>query len=74
LLCSLSKKRSFVGHKDDVSSVEVSPDGGKLVSAGLDGTLRVWDIGTGKELGAYLFPTQIFSMAICPGESWVAVG
>jgi WD40 repeat protein len=64
----------MVGHTDLVSCCEVSPDGGKLISGGLDNTLRVWDIGTGKELGTYAFNSQIFALGVCPGESWLAVG
>lgn len=63
-----------MGHADGVSSLDLSPDGTKVLSGGLDSTLRVWDIGTGKEISSYLFPSQIFAVGICPGESWVALG
>ncbi|PRP82590.1 protein groucho-like [Planoprotostelium fungivorum] len=66
--------RIFKGHTDGVSCAEVSPDGSKLLTGSLDGTLRIWDIGTGKELGSYNSASQIFALGICPGESWIAVG
>jgi WD40 repeat protein len=40
----------IVGHHSGVSAVAVSADGQRAVSASLDETLKVWDIGTGREL------------------------
>jgi WD40 repeat protein len=40
----------------------------------LDGSLKIWDVSSAKEVGSYTFPSQIFSLTVCPGESWVAVG
>jgi WD40 repeat protein len=38
-------------HGCAVTNVFVAPDGKTVLSAGLDNTLRVWDLETGKELG-----------------------
>jgi WD40 repeat protein len=73
-LKSGTQTKKFVGHTDGVSCIDMSPDGQKLITGGLDCTIRVWDINTTKELAAYSFPSQIFSVGICPGESWVAIG
>jgi WD40 repeat protein len=46
----LSKpKATLRGHKDQVDSVAFSPDGKTLVSGSKDGTVRFWDVVSGKE-------------------------
>jgi WD40 repeat protein len=40
----------FAGHKGAVTSVAFSPDGMHLLSGGADGTARLWDAATGKEV------------------------
>jgi WD40 repeat protein/tRNA A-37 threonylcarbamoyl transferase component Bud32 len=47
-LC-LASSFTLRGHRDGVNSVCFSPDGGRLASAGADGTARVWDPATGLE-------------------------
>ncbi|MEV4001927.1 NB-ARC domain-containing protein [Actinomadura sp. NPDC049753] len=40
----------LTGHSDAVTSVAFSPDGARALTAGLDGTARMWDTATGREL------------------------
>mgnify|MGYP001806810045 CR=1 FL=1 len=40
-------------HGDRVNGLAYSPDGTRLVSASRDGTVRVWDVGNGRELVVY---------------------
>jgi WD40 repeat protein len=38
----------FAGHESWVTSLVLTPDGKKLISGSWDGTVRVWDVDTGK--------------------------
>src|SRR5205807_2246634 len=38
------------GHQERLLSVAYTPDGRGVVTCGWDGTARLWDAGTGKEL------------------------
>src|SRR4051812_26350380 len=49
-------RATLQGHTNEVASVAFSPDGKTLASASYDGTLKLWEVATGKEratLGEY---------------------
>lgn len=44
---------SRLRHADRINALTYSPDGSKLASASRDGTAKVWDLGTGREVCTY---------------------
>ncbi|XP_018671917.2 groucho isoform X1 [Ciona intestinalis] len=66
--------RQFQGHTDGASCIDISPDGTKLWTGGLDNTVRSWNLTAGKQLDQYDFPSQIFSLGYCPSGEWLTVG
>ncbi|XP_077285343.1 protein groucho-like [Arctopsyche grandis] len=66
--------RQFQGHTDGASCIDISADGSKLWTGGLDNTVRSWDLREGRQLHQHDFASQIFSLGYCPTGSWLAVG
>ncbi len=64
------------GHTDQVSALAFARGGRLLVSASWDGTLRLWDPGSGRALGAIAAGGQpLYALAVAPdGEQAAAAG
>jgi WD40 repeat protein len=63
------------GHRDDVSSVEVSRDGSRVVTASVDGDVRIWDARTGKSMTALVGHVgTVFDASFSPNGRWVVTG
>ena len=45
---------AFLAHAGSVSSVDASPDGRTLVTAGTDGQVRLWDVASRRPIGTPL--------------------
>jgi WD40 repeat protein len=63
------------GHKGNISAIAFSQDGSKLVSAGLDGTLRMWKVASGEQpWAARRHQGVVFGVALSPDGRLVASG
>src|SRR5262249_35121709 len=58
--------RSFTGHGGWVSSVAFSPNGRLALSGSYDGTMRLWEVQSGTELGAMIASRDGGQLTITP--------
>ena len=55
--------RQFQGHTDGASCIDISNDGTKLWTGGLDNTVRSWDLREGRQLQQHDFTSQVCARA-----------
>lgn len=58
-LCVVFFCRQFQGHTDGASCIDISNDGTKLWTGGLDNTVRSWDLREGRQLQQHDFTSQV---------------
>lgn len=69
------KRLILVGHQKTVRAIVFRPGGGGVISAGNDGTIRVWDAATGKEQDVLkAHRGEVRSIALCPAGQILASG
>jgi serine/threonine protein kinase len=66
---SLRFRDRLLGHKGRVNAVQFLPDGKRLLSAGEDGSVRVWDWSAGKETSVLQQPKEVHGLALHPDVS-----
>ena len=62
------------GHSDSIGALAFTPEGRRLVSASADRTLRVWDVTSGEQLGAWELDNRLQALAIDAEGRFVYTG
>jgi WD40 repeat protein len=65
---TLRERCELVGHTLEVGQVVFSADGKRLLSAGFDNTVRLWDVASGKELKRFMCKSKAECVAFADGE------
>jgi WD40 repeat protein/transcriptional regulator with XRE-family HTH domain len=67
--------RVLAGHTGPVGTVAFSPDGKTLATSSVDGTVRLWDVATGRPIGRPLTSHggTVIALAFSPGGKTLAV-
>jgi eukaryotic-like serine/threonine-protein kinase len=68
-----SEALTLKGHRSYVRSVAFSPDGRRVASGSVDGTIKIWESATGKELLS-VDDGVVFSVAFSPDGQRLASG
>ncbi|MBM4072653.1 MAG: WD40 repeat domain-containing protein [Planctomycetes bacterium] len=58
--------QGFYGHEGAVSGVAMFPDGRRVISAGLDKTIRIWDVETRQEVRRFAAGAGVHALALSP--------
>nr|XP_009686595.1 PREDICTED: transducin-like enhancer protein 1 [Struthio camelus australis] len=72
--------RQFQGHTDGASCIDISNDGTKLWTGGLDNTVRSWDLREGRQLQQHDFTSQskesssVLSCDISVDDKYIVTG
>ena len=62
------------GHEAEVQAVAFSPDGRRVVSGDLDGTINQWSMETGEKLRAWRHEGGVLTMALSPDGGRLVTG
>ncbi|HWO00948.1 MAG TPA: hypothetical protein VNS63_16935, partial [Blastocatellia bacterium] len=63
-------RRLELKHSGDITAMAFNPDGRYLATASLDGTARIWDVTTGRQLGLMEPGGPVTALAFRPPPDW----
>jgi len=73
-IVSRTIKYTFVGHEQDIYSLDFARDGKHIASGSGDGTVRVWNIEIAQKVLTLSIEDSVMTVAISPEGHYVAVG
>lgn len=65
--------RRLIGHKREITDICFTPDGRRLLSSSSDGSLRTWDLPTGRCLSWLLYDSAVMSIAVSSSGEFICV-
>lgn len=69
------EQRSFpVKVADRIHNMALAPDGKSLGTSDLNGTIRLWDMASARQVHAFKHPAGTGSFAFSPDSKWLATG
>jgi WD40 repeat protein len=71
VLTSGGRQTILEGHRDRVTSVAFSRDGGLLATASLDHDVRIWNVATGKQVRRLQHNTAVHDAQFSPDGLWL---
>ena len=67
-------RTTFIGHEQDIYSLDFASNGRLIASGSGDHTVRVWDIQETREVLSLTIEDGVTTVAISPGGDYVAAG
>jgi WD40 repeat protein len=72
---TFAEVKKFANHAGGISAVALSPDASLAATAAADGTLRLWDVASGRQLRRLGgFADQVRCLAFAPDGGWLLSG
>ena len=68
MMAADSAPRLIQAHESPILRVEISSDNQRLVSLSQNGTLKIWNIETGQQVGAALTDQEVRNLTLCGGN------
>lgn len=67
--------RFLKGHTNNILSIAYNPDGTQIISSGMDGTIRIWDVATGEQISLIDSQTYwVYRASFSPDNRQIVAG